>query len=171
MAALICTALLCVYTPPRHSTYMQQMGTCLSLVVESQSVAIDPTLSASLGWHETRLRANLTSSKGAKGPLQVIPRFWCKSEPCDYTRAGLRALRHYLDREPTERHAICRYNAGTCKPKSWAWAGKVMRLADSVREIVSEQQAQSPQHLTQTQLLPRGCCCPTTDAVSELILW
>ena len=134
MSVLICTAILSIHPALRHRTSMEQMSTCLSLVAESIAQNIDPNLTASLSWHETRLRAGLTSNKGAKGPLQVIPKFWCKSYPCDYTEAGLRALKHYLAKEPTERKAICRYNAGTCKPKSWAWAGKVMRLKKQLQE-------------------------------------
>ena len=136
MAVLICTTLLSIHIPLQHRTAMEQMSTCLSVVTESQSASAPPALTASLAWHETRLLPNRPSNKGAKGPLQGIPRFWCKSEPCDYIRAGLRALKYYLSKERTERKAICRYNAGTCKPKSWAWAGKVMRLAWKVRSLI-----------------------------------
>ena len=144
MAVLICTTLLSIHIPLQHRTAMEQMSTCLSVVAESQTVAIDPVLSASLAWHETRLHPGLTSRAGAKGPLQVLPRFWCKAKPCDYIKAGLKALRYYLSKERTERKAICRYNAGTCKPKSWAWAGKVMRLTKRARKI-TEKHSQSQQ--------------------------
>jgi len=171
MAVLICTALLSIHIPLHHSTAMEQMGICLSLVTESQSAGVAPSITTALAWHETRLRANLTSSKGAKGPLQVIPRFWCKSDPCDYVRAGLRALKHYLGKEPTEKRAICRYNAGTCIPKAWEFAESVAALAGKVRAIVREQEAPTPQPLKQTQPLPIGSCCPTMDAQCKLLLW
>ena len=140
MAVLICTALLSIHIPLQHRIAMEQMSTCLSLVAESQSAEVSPSLIISLGWHETRLLPNRTSNKGAKGPLQVMPKFWCKANPCDYTKAGLRALKHYLDKEPTVKRAICRYNAGTCIPKAWEFAESVVRLRDQTRKIMEQQQ-------------------------------
>jgi soluble lytic murein transglycosylase-like protein len=116
------------------------MTTCIDVATEAVRVGVNPALAVSLSWHETRLRPGLTSKAGAMGPLQVIPKFWCKSEPCDYVEAGLRALRFYLNKEPNDRKAICRYNAGTCKPKSWAWAGKVVQLTNQTRKIMEQQQ-------------------------------
>ena len=171
MAVLICTALFSIHIPLHHSTAMEQMGICLSLVAESQSAGVAPSITTALAWHETRLRANLTSSKGAKGPLQVIPRFWCKSDPCDYVRAGLRALKHYRNKEPTVTRAICRYNAGTCIPKAWEFAESVVRLRDKVSAIVLAQESRSQRPLKQSQPLPRGSCCPTMDAQCGLLLW
>ena len=171
MAALICTAILCVHTPLKHSTYVQQMSTCLSLVAESQSAGIAPALVTSLAWHEARLLPDRTSSKGAKGPLQVIPKFWCESEPCDYIKAGLKALKHYLGKEADERRAICRYNAGRCIPSAWDWSGKVMRLTEKVREITRVLPKRRLQLLTQSLPLPTTGCCPTMDALYGLLLW
>ena len=140
MAVLICTALLCIHTTPKHNIHVKQMSVCLDLVAESQLAAIDPSLTASLAWHETRLLPGRISSKGAQGPLQVIPRFWCKTDPCDYIKAGLRALAHYLGKEPSETRAICRYNAGTCIPSAWEFAESVVRLRDKTRKIMEQQQ-------------------------------
>ena len=112
-----------------------QMSTCIDVATEAVRAGLDPALAVSLSWHETRLRPGLTSKVGAQGPLQVIPKFWCKSEPCDYVEAGLRALKYYLRKEPNERKAICRYNAGSCKPKSWAWAGKVIKLKKQLESL------------------------------------
>lgn len=127
----LCTLLLSQCHKDRLCTV--QMATCIDVATEAAGAGVDPALAVSLSWYETRLRPGLTSKVGAKGPLQVIPRFWCKTTPCDYVEAGLRALKHYLKKEPNKQMAICRYNAGTCNPRSWDWAAGVIKLSKSIQ--------------------------------------
>jgi len=47
-------------------------------------------------------------------------------------------MKYYLDKEPTERRAICRYNAGKCIASAWDWSGKVMLLKSQVRSLIGE---------------------------------
>ena len=145
--AIITLCTLLISQCHKDSVCTVQMATCIDVATEAVGAGVDPALAASLGWHETRLRPGLTSKAGAKGPLQAIPRFWCKSEPCNYTKAGLRALKHYMNKEPTVTRAICRYNAGTCIPKAWEFAESVVRLRDQTRKIMetNEQHSQSEQ--------------------------
>lgn len=90
---------------------------CVEVVTESVRQGVDPVLSVSVAWRESAFIRDAMSSAGAIGPMQVIPRFWCKKQPCDYIEAGVRALKHYTLRHG-ERHGLCAYFSGKRCPKS-----------------------------------------------------
>jgi len=84
----------------------------VALAARAQGVPVHVALA--LMHHESRGRVGLTSSKGAQGPLQVIPRYWCpggRAEGCDLVRAGVVALVAFR-RGGSWEDAVCGYNAG-----------------------------------------------------------
>ena len=122
----ICTLALATLAPLATP---QQMSVCIQVLQASEERGLPPSLVAALSWHESRFHDDRTSRVGAVGPLQVLPQYWCKTTPCDHIEAGLDALQWYIRKTSTHLHAICRYNAGTCKRLSSAWSRKVMRTA------------------------------------------
>ena len=72
---------------------------------------------------ETRHRKNLTSSRGAKGPLQALPKYWARPSDRDHIDAGLRAWAYYRRRSSSVQGAAGKYNGG----------GKGSRYARDVR--------------------------------------
>lgn len=122
----ICTLALATLAPTATT---QQMSVCIQVLQASEQRGLPPSLVAALSWHESRFHDDRTSRVGAVGPLQVLPKYWCKTTPCDHIEAGLDALQWYIKKTSTYLHAVCRYNAGTCKKSSSPWSRKVMRTA------------------------------------------
>ena len=122
----ICTIALTMLSP--RST-PQQMSVCIQVLQAAEERGLPLPLVASLSWHESRFHDDRTSRAGAVGPLQVLPKFWCKADPCDHIEAGLNALQWYIQKTQNYSSAICRYNAGTCSRLSSAWSKKVIQTA------------------------------------------
>jgi hypothetical protein len=100
--------------------------TCERIADKAIDADVDPVLALAVGVEETRLRSTITSEKGARGALQVLPKYWCpKKQPCDYEKAGLQALKYYLDKHGSERTALTRY-AGAGK-RARQYAERVLR--------------------------------------------
>ena len=100
---------------------------CAEVAVKARAAGVPARLATRLAYRESRLRHGLTSSAGAMGPLQAVPRYWCPAgvaEGCDLTAAGVRALRYYLRRERGDvRRALCAYTGRRqCGAEAVAWA-------------------------------------------------
>jgi len=84
---------------------------CMDVVEEAERQGVDPMLAVSVAHVESGFRRGARSHAGAVGPMQVIPRFWCKSKPCNHIEAGVRALRTYTESHG-EGEGLCRYVSG-----------------------------------------------------------
>ena len=73
-------------------------------LVEIEAIAISHT--------ETRHRHRLTSSAGAKGPMQAMLKYWKRDTDRDYIDAGVRAWSYYRARSQSFREAAGKYNGG-----------------------------------------------------------
>jgi hypothetical protein len=100
-----------------HTGQASRAQVCEEIAAEAIAQDVNPVLAVAVAWRESAFTRSAVSSAGAVGPLQVMPRFWCKSKPCDYIEAGIRALKHY-----TEKHGL---NDGLCAYAS----GRRCRLA------------------------------------------
>lgn len=69
--------------------------TCAEVAVRAPLYGIPPKVAVRQAYAESRFRRDRVSGAGAVGPLQVIPRYWCRRAPCDHVGAGLRAMAHY----------------------------------------------------------------------------
>ena len=80
---------------------------------EAQRQEVDPALAIAVAYHETRFE-NITSHKGAQGPLGVLPQYHCpKKGKCDYTKAGILALKKFLNINHQKKcTALAQYNRG-----------------------------------------------------------
>lgn len=100
-------------TTPQIKDFQQAVRTCEKVADKAIDSDVDPLLALAIAVEETRLQPNVTSPAGAKGPMQVLPKYWCpkssKKRPCDYIGAGLKALSYYLAKGKSERDALRMY--------------------------------------------------------------
>lgn len=112
-----------------------QAGVAAEVAWEAQRAGVPVGLALSVGLEESGLRRGLVSPKGAVGPMQVIPRWWCpqgRVEGCNLVRAGVGALRKLREDFGPWPEVLCRYNAGNvCWPRSRRYARRVLRRWDA----------------------------------------
>ncbi len=109
----------------------QQYSNCVQLGYAAIEEGLDPPLILAIGYVESALRHDVTSPAGAKGIMQVLPKYWCKRKPCDYTKAGFKAWRTYRGQSRSVREALCKYNSGRAcrkRPRSKYYANKVLKI-------------------------------------------
>ena len=90
-------ALLSFSYLPSH-TIVTRMNICEDIVNESLKQGIDPALSVSIAFEESRFTNGALSNKGAVGPMQVLAKYWCSSSPakCNKIKAGVSAIKYFL---------------------------------------------------------------------------
>lgn len=103
-----CGAVVEKQTGRRHAS---RIDVCVDVATEAERQGVYPPLAVAVAWRESALTRNAVSSAGAVGPMQVIPRFWCRSKPCDHIEAGVRALRYYTKRYG-DNGGLCAYFSG-----------------------------------------------------------
>lgn len=114
-----------------------RMAVCLRVAMAARSAGLDEHLAVAVAWRESRLTPGLCSGKGACGPMQAIPRWWCPGgtlEGCDLTAAGVGALAHYTNAHPSVEKALCHYACGnTCNRHGVSYARSVLKMRDWLR--------------------------------------
>lgn len=112
---------------------LPKMEICSQIYIEAEKQGVDPLLAISVGWHESRFK-NVTSGKGAKGPMGVIPKYHCpKKGECDYIEAGVSALKKFLGDDLCK--SLAMYNRGLkgmCKKgrSEYGYAKRVLKMYD-----------------------------------------
>lgn len=108
---------------------------CTAVAIEAtkQQVPVDEALA--LAWAESRFTPTVNRRTGAKGPMQVLPKWWCPkpATSCDYVEAGVRALKTFKKLFPGFKNAVCHYNSGVepecpARSESFAEAVEVQRV-------------------------------------------
>jgi hypothetical protein len=102
------------YINKESRTFAQRLSTCNRVATVAERRGVDPILAIAVAFNESRF-SKPTSSKGAKGPLGVIPRYHCpkSEEECDYLEAGVDALKKFLDLNNMDYcSALAQYNRG-----------------------------------------------------------
>ena len=112
----------------------EQMSVCIQVVSAAEERGLPLELVAALSWHESRFQDNVVSKANAVGPLQILEKFWCKTDPCNHIESGLDAIEWYIKKSRDYTHAICRYNAGRCTKLSSRWSKKVLKTARALAE-------------------------------------
>lgn len=126
--------------PPPHGQEEERAIEVCQLIVESADRQdVDPVLAVAVGWNETRLRFGLRSPCGARGPMQVIPHYWCPdrrgrwsangqhiTKDCDLIDAGVFALSYYLETRGSVGAALRSYGG------SQGYASRVLSLAEAI---------------------------------------
>lgn len=134
MCPLLCLTLV-------SSIYSQNLKhrveVCEEVISSAEVHDVDPMLAIAVSHVESGLQRGLVSSAGAEGPMQVMRRFWCKSEPCNLIDAGMYALKYYEERYGRDEY-LCRYASGGGCAKSKgrrAYKGKVLKMRDVVSSV------------------------------------
>ena len=121
-AALVCIMSLSTITEGKSPSYSRKywrrhhpasLQLCVRTYREAEARGLDPLELVAVGWVESRHR-NIINSIGASGPLQAIPKYWCRGprveRPCDFVKAGARAWAHYRGRTQTLEEAAGEYS-------------------------------------------------------------
>lgn len=108
-----CIVALCslIAETEAHNGHRARAAVCEDVATEAARQGVEITLALAVAWRESAMTRNAVSTAGAVGPMQVIPRFWCKVEPCDHIEAGVRALKHYTESRGTL-DGLCAYASG-----------------------------------------------------------
>ena len=122
-----------------HTMVQHRTQVCLDVANEATKQGVDPVLATAVAWRESAFLRKARSSAGAVGPMQVMPRFWCKSKKCDYIEAGVRALKYYTERYG-EQPGLCAYFSGKTCSKSGVSASRyrssVIMTAGSFHDLM-----------------------------------
>lgn len=119
--------------------FSQRVQVCEKVAHASVASGHDWELMVSLSFEESRFFESDVSSAGAKGPMQVLPQFFCpKKGKCNYIQAGLRAWDRWLTRSPKGPKqvstALCHYNSGNvCTGGGRRYARRVLRRLRRMR--------------------------------------
>ena len=109
----------------------KRFQTCLAVGIVAEVEDVDATLAIALSFTESRFNADAVSSRGARGPLQIVPRFHCpggKAEGCDLITAGLRAMKKYRKKYKSWPEALCHWASGNkCYRRSRRFARVVLK--------------------------------------------
>ena len=140
----LCSFALAFWTQGYEGGYESRIesmqSVCERVAITAESRGMDSYIAMAMAWEESRFRDDLTSSEGAVGPMQVIPRFTCpdrKKEGCDLVDAGVSTYQMLLEVHKRRAEALCHYNSGNrCNSHSRAYASRVIKRADKLKRIV-----------------------------------
>lgn len=98
-----------------HQSQTPDVGSMVT--AEAQRQGVDPNLALRVARHESGLRTNAVSPKGARGPMQLMPATAQglgvnPDDPADNIRGGVTYLKQQLDRFGDPKLALAAYNAG-----------------------------------------------------------
>ena len=95
-----------------------QVDTCVEIGESALIMNVDQSLALAVGWEESRFIKSALSNKGAAGPMQIIPRYWCPNKTakgCDLLIEGIKAIKSLTGKYGTK-EGLCRYSSGrSCK--------------------------------------------------------
>ena len=135
---MICPLLCLTFVSSIYSNNIQhRVQVCEDVVSSAEFHDVDPVLAIAVSHVESGLQRGLVSSAGAVGPMQVMRRFWCKSDPCNLIDAGMYALKYYELRYGLN-ESLCRYSSGGECAKSKgrrAYRDKVMKMREVVVSV------------------------------------
>ena len=98
---IICTALLAPHHVPK--TYKTRHKTCVEVAEAAKQAGLDPITLVSVGWVESGMLPKEVSRRGAVGPLQVLPKYFCPNgrlRGCDTVAAGIEAFKNWQKHFP-----------------------------------------------------------------------
>ena len=131
-------AIMASWSHPDLTGQEEAEAVCGEVGQAAKRHGVDVTSALALAWSESRFTVDNTSTRGAKGPLQVIPKWWCEDRyNCDYTDAGIKALKAFSRLYPESFiETVCHYNSGVdreCNDRSVSFAIFVTNLRKRVR--------------------------------------
>ena len=133
MTGFIVAATLCAQAMTWNVARPYDMAyrTCLEVAQGAALEGIPADLVIALAFTESRFNPKARSSRGALGPLQVLPRYHCpsrKAAGCDLVAAGLSALSRYRTKYGDWSSVLCHWNSGNeCYRRSRLFARIVLK--------------------------------------------
>ena len=131
--------------PPIGQEEERAVEVCQMIIESADRQDVDPALAIAVSWNETRLRFGLISPCGARGPMQVLPHYWCPDrrgrwsangehieQGCDLIDAGVFALSYYLEKRGSVGAALRAYGG------SQGYASRVLSLAEAIGTLDGE---------------------------------
>lgn len=145
-ATAVCLALFALRPPA--AAHEDALATCVAVYEAAEAAGEDPVEVASQAGRESGWDAGAVSASRCRGPLQVVPRFWCpdgRSEDCDLIAAGLRARKAFREglrrrgRPQSPAELLCVYLRGWKHPAGsrCAYARTILKWAAAARVEVS----------------------------------
>lgn len=126
------------YVNKQSKTFASRLAVCNRVATLAEKEDLDPILAIAIAFNESRFSSK-PSPKGAQGPLGVIPKYHCEDiDTCDYTKAGISALRKFLDVNGHDYcSALAQFNRGLegkCEPgrSEYAYARYVLSIYEDI---------------------------------------
>ena len=122
----------------QDNKFFSRMSTCLKVSTYAKIMNADRALVLAIGWHESKFKMDAKSHANAHGPLQVIPKYWCKGKKlkgCNLIESGVVAINKLVSKYGIK-EAPCHYNAGyKCSKSSRRYARRVLATRARVLQV------------------------------------
>ncbi len=144
MTPLFAAAMVCIEVMSWNVSkpYEDAFRTCLEVAQGAEAEGLPADLVVALAYTESRLNRHARSSRGAAGPMQVLPRFHCPSgreRGCDLVAAGLSALSRYRNKYKEWPKALCHWNSGNrCYRRSKLFARIVLKRRRAIAAALGD---------------------------------
>ena len=113
----------------------ERFTTCVEVGIGAIAEGLHPSLVVALSYTESRFNRRAVSHAGARGPLQILPKYHCperRLRGCNLIKAGIGAIIRYRNRYGSD--WLCHWNSGNrCYKKSRAFARIVLKRAHALR--------------------------------------
>ena len=140
----LCIRIIIAIGGPDDEAAVDRYTRCTLVHEEATRQSVDPYLALAVAWEESRFE-DIRSPKGAVGPMQVIPKWWCEDiNDCDHIEAGVKALATFRRLHPKSLpKALCHYNGGNkCFKRGETYARMVMKRLSFIKRLERKLKAQ-----------------------------
>lgn len=169
-----CFVLLSGYPSSDYKVHPKKFNTCIEVYAAAEENGLDPILLSSVAYVESGFSSTAVSSKGAVGPLQILPRYFCpkgKRAGCDYVQAGIDAFKAWNKRYPKIKETLCHYNSGNrCNPRSKSYARLVLRKSNRVKKVLGDIPWYENYRVESCYRCPE-CCAPQVTSHKDYMSW
>jgi len=86
------------------------LKTCQEVAQRGHNQKLNVLELIAVSYIESRHTKKVKSDKGARGPLQAMPKYWSRKGDKDYITAGLRAWKYYREHSTNLKEAAGKYN-------------------------------------------------------------
>lgn len=94
----------------------RSFAVCQAVADEAELAGLDPHYVLALAYTESRFNPHAKSKAGARGPVQILPKYHCprgRLRGCDLIREGIRHLAHLVDKyDAAWDLVLCHWNGG-----------------------------------------------------------
>ena len=135
---------LCLHIVAAWTVYPpsdQALHVCKQVGAAALVEGVSPAVALALSFTESRFNPDARSSRGAVGPLQVLPKYHCpnrRERGCDLIAAGVQAMKKFERKFGID--WLCHWNSGNrCVRRSRLFARIVLKRAAELSRSRGEQ--------------------------------